>query len=283
VAGAPPTLDARTARARLERVRRGDPGIRAVLVAAHPDDETLGASVLLSRLPSTVVLHVTDGAPADARLRSPSAPPSRAAYADLRRRECLAALGVAGIGADRVLSLGAEDQRAAFALAPLTRRLERLLACLRPAVVITHAYEGGHPDHDAAAFVTQLAVARLAGAGAPAPARLEMASYHGLGGRWTTGAFLPGTGDAPADDGAVALAPDDLDRKRRMLACFPSQRRVIETFAVAREALRLAPRYDFVAPPHPGVLWYEQLGWPLTGERWRALASEAAAGLAGCR
>jgi LmbE family N-acetylglucosaminyl deacetylase len=285
VAGAPASRDAETDRARLERVRRGDAGLRAVLVAGHPDDETLGASLLLARLPSTVVVHLTDGAPADARLRSPSAPASRAAYADLRRRECLAALAIAGLGADRVLSLGAEDQQAAFALPALTRRLERLLARVRPAVVVTHAYEGGHPDHDAAALATQLAARRLAGARPAAPTRLEMTSYHGLGGRFVTGAFLPGpaTGDGAADDAPVVLSAADLDRKRRMLACYASQRQVIETFALEREAVRLAPTYDFTAPPHPGALRYEQLGWPLTGDRWRALAAEATAALAACR
>jgi hypothetical protein len=41
------------------------PGAHVVLIAAHPDDEVIGAtSVLLSNLAVTI-LHTTDGAPAD--------------------------------------------------------------------------------------------------------------------------------------------------------------------------------------------------------------------------
>jgi hypothetical protein len=38
----------------------------------------------------------------------------------------------------------------------------------------------------------------------------------------------------------------------------------------------MAPRYDFTRPPHRGQLYYETLGWPMTGERFRQLAREAA-------
>jgi LmbE family N-acetylglucosaminyl deacetylase len=40
--------------------------------------------------------------------------------------------------------------------------------------VITHPYEGGHPDHDACAFAVQYAARRLKKAGHAAPARLEL-------------------------------------------------------------------------------------------------------------
>ena len=36
-----------------------------------------------------------------------------------------------------------------------------------------------------------------------------------------------------------------------------------------RERFRPTPGYDFSRPPHPGLLWYERLGWPLDGARWR--------------
>ena len=64
----------------------------AVLVAAHPDDEMLGASWLLSRLPDCHIVHVTDGAPRDPALRAPQTPGSREAYARLREKESFAAL-----------------------------------------------------------------------------------------------------------------------------------------------------------------------------------------------
>jgi hypothetical protein len=38
--------------------------------------------------------------------------------------------------------------------------------------------------------------------------------------------------------------------------------------------LRAAPSYDFSQPPHAGQLWYECLGWRMTGTKWRELAAE---------
>jgi len=55
--------------------------------------------------------------------------------------------------------------------------------------VVTHPYEGGHPDHDAAAFVTCMRCGSRGKRETPLLA-MEMTSYHGVGGKLTVGAFL---------------------------------------------------------------------------------------------
>src|SRR4029077_3455583 len=71
------------------------------------------------------------------------------------------------------------DQQAAFRLAELARRLAALFAERGIAVVLTHACEGGHPDHDAVAFAVHGA-ARLFSSGrlaaAPASTRSSVGS-----------------------------------------------------------------------------------------------------------
>jgi hypothetical protein len=67
---------------------------------------------------------------------------------------------------------------------------------------------------------------------------------------------------------------DELDepqqrRKRQMLACFRTQQAILGAFPVERERFRLAPRYDFALPPHPGPLYYELHDWGMTGDRFR--------------
>src|ERR1051325_5216230 len=42
-------------------------GSRLAIVAAHPDDETIGAGAYLARLSQAIFIHVTDGAPRDMR------------------------------------------------------------------------------------------------------------------------------------------------------------------------------------------------------------------------
>lgn len=247
------------------------PGL--LIVAAHSDDETLGASWLLRHVAETWVLHLTDGAPRDAALRSSAAPRTREGYARLREEEAVAALARAGLPRGRLLSLGVVDQEAVLALAPLSRRLTALIAELRPAALVTHPYEGGHPDHDAAAFVAHAAAALMASMGGASPRLLEMTSYHRRDGVFVTGEFLPHTRGGPIS--TVELSAEELAIKREMLECYASQAQVLAAFRMDRERYRLAPRYDFSLPPHPGPPNYEALGWAMTGARWRELARAA--------
>ena len=265
---------------------RMDPANAPVVLAAHPDDETIGVGALLSHLPGSVVIHTTDGAAqgeghgfASQRERG-----ARQAYAQTRRVEVVHALALAGVTANRVHCLGANDQEASFHLAPLSLRLVRFLHDLHPRMLVTHSYEGGHPDHDATAFIAHAAVALLRRSGGEVPTRLEMTSYNAGSRRLAVADFLQ-VCDAAApplrDDGVVehVLAPEERDLKRRMFACFETQRRLLESFPLTIERVRPAPAYAFGRAPHVGLLHYETLKWQLTGDRWRRLAGAAQAEL----
>ncbi|HVL70339.1 MAG TPA: PIG-L family deacetylase, partial [Beijerinckiaceae bacterium] len=135
----------------------------------------------------------------------------------------------------------------------------------RPAAVVTHAYEGGHPDHDAVAFAVH-AVAR------PLGIEIVEAPLYRLGADgWDLQSF-------PDDDGiAVPLAPEARELKRRMLAAHASQAATLSGFGTERELFRAAPTHDFETLPNGGRLLYERHPWGLTGERWRALVRAARA------
>lgn len=270
---------------------------RVLVVAAHPDDETIGCGGLLLGLSGRArayVVHVTDGAPRDRRFVPQGVEASREGYASIRRAEVIKALSLAAIGKERLYSLGAIDQEASFELVRLVRALAELLLEIRPDFVVSHAYEGGHPDHDAASFVTH-------GAFASAAPRLlravlvEMSSYHGEPGHLVTGRFLQrGDSQPPIDtrsaiealtslrgedhDGIeirFSLSPRLSEKKRSMLRCFETQRDILAPFGIESEMLRRAPRHDFSRPPHAGPLHYERLGWPMTGLRFRRRIEEA--------
>jgi LmbE family N-acetylglucosaminyl deacetylase len=252
-------------------------GPAALVLAAHPDDETLGASSVVARARRCLVVHLTDGAPRDPALRAPGYRRDRAEYALARRGELTAAMALAGVGPERLHALGATDGEAIEESVPLARRLAALVDELRPRRLVTHGYEGGHPDHDAAALVARAALRLLARAGRPAPPLLEMAVYHGGPGRLVTLDFLP-AGGVPTYTVALDAAAER--RKRSMLACFESQRDVLGWFgSLAVERLRPAPAADFARPPHEGPLWYERLGFALTPYDWRARAARALAAL----
>lgn len=228
---------------------------RLVVVAAHPDDETVGAASLLFRAGASSVVHLTDGAPRDPAAR-PVGWVDRASYARRRREEALAALADAGLAPDRVVCLGAVDQELVDVLAPVARELAAILARLEPRFVVTHPLEGGHPDHDAAAVAVRAALSILSRAGEEVPRLAEMTSYHLAGGRLVTGEFLPGP---PSIRHRLTAA--ERERKRRMLDRYASQAEVLAAFGVEEERFRLAPPVSLSAAPHRPPLHYEVRGW----------------------
>ncbi|ACG72310.1 LmbE family protein [Anaeromyxobacter sp. K] len=245
-----------------------------LVIAAHPDDETIGAASLLLRHRAAVV-HVTDGAPRDPALRAGGAANGREAYARLRRDEALAALAEARLRAADVIGLGVVDQEASEAIAAVARDLAALVRSLRPRLVVTHAFEGGHPDHDATALAVRSARALLARTPGGAPALAEMTSYHrGPDGAVVTGAFLP----SRAAERVRWLEPAARETKRRMLAAYASQRETLAPFRADVERFRSAPPLDPARRPHPGALHYEAMGWA-TFDALAARARRAAASL----
>jgi LmbE family N-acetylglucosaminyl deacetylase len=246
-------------------------------VSAHPDDAVIGAAARLPALEGRCsFVHVTDGAPHDMRDAASAGFSSREAYARARVAEVHAALARAGVTSDLCTQLEVIASEAVRHAAGIARALAALFA-LRPTdVVVTHPYEGGHPDHDATALAVHTAVRLAEHASGRRPVLVEMTSYHaGICGM-RTGAFLPGTGDPPR---TIRLSPGARLLKREMLACLETQRHMLTPFMCDVERFRLAPQYDFTRPPHDGPLYYERFDWGMDGGLWRDLAARALASL----
>jgi LmbE family N-acetylglucosaminyl deacetylase len=199
------------------------------------------------------------------------------AYRDARAAELRSALRAGGIEQPQLHPLGIPDQQASLRLCEITCRLAALLAELAPEAILTHPYEGGHPDHDACAFAVHYAVALQAKDKAPTPVIFEGAFYHASPHGIETSTFMPAPG-APAER-TLTLDPDERARKRTILDCFTSQRETLKLFPLEQERFRLAPRYDFTQAPHANGFLYDRYSWGIHSQRFLELAAAAHADL----
>lgn len=242
---------------------------RVALVVAHPDDETLAVGGQLPRLEGLTIVHVTDGAPPDLNDARAKGFTSAETYAAARRRELARAMALAGVPPSAMVGLDVPDQGAVRVMADIADRLCLIFAERGIEVVLTHAYEGGHPDHDAVAFAVHAAARRTSAE------VVEMPFYRAGPEGWIRQSFaMPATGEAPAEI-VRPLSPSELACKRAMLAAFGTQQDVLEAFTETAERFRPAPPTDFGVLPNDGQLLYETFGWSFTGEHWLAAVAEA--------
>lgn len=230
------------------------------LVAAHPDDETLGAGARMACLHRLTLIHLTDGAP---RAKGEDC----ATIAAQRERELSASLQASDVAPQRRIAYGHPDQESIRHLPEIVQALRRDLAGM--SAVLTHAYEMGHPDHDTAALAVHAACALLGCGTGARPAIIEFPSYH-LGAHGTRfGAFWR---DSRRREWIATLDVRERERKARALACFVSQREMLRNFPLGLERFRRAPDYGFHEPAPPRAAWYDERGWPIDSHAWRELA-----------
>jgi len=197
---------------------------------------------------------------------SRTSPMTRESYARARRREVVNALAHIGITPERCRGLGYVDGEASLQLTELVFDVADLIDEMRPEILITHPYEGGHSDHDATAFAVHLACGVLRRDNVPTPLVLELTSYHNFSGQRRVFSFLPFLG---TDSRTIELNESEKVLKRRMYDEFASQKLCLEGFPISIERFRPAPRYQFTAAPHEGQLDYERYCTVISGAQWR--------------
>ncbi len=186
----------------------GCPGL--VVVAPHPDDETLGLGATAAQLAASgvdvQVVSVSDGSAA----RPGASPLQRIRLESRRRSELLRATGVLGIRPP--VSLGLPDGQLADHEDGLTDLLVEILEDAAPRAWCAATWRGdGHPDHEAVGRAAAAACARTGAALVEYPVWM----WH-----WAS----PTDPAVPWDRAyTVPLAGSALGRKRHAAQCFRSQ------------------------------------------------------------
>jgi LmbE family N-acetylglucosaminyl deacetylase len=222
---------------------------RTLIVVAHPDDEAIGCGVLLQRLSHATVAFMTDGAPADPYFWDKFG--SRNAYAEARARESKQALDATRA---EILRFGARDQQLMFHLDAAMDWLRQVVTIQKPQSLLTHAYEGGHPDHDCCSFLCDMISREFA-----VPV-WEMPLYSRVTGKLVRQSL-------PRDVDAFSLTATirEEEQKRRMIAAYKSQEEFLQTFDTTTERYAVHPKHDYARRPHAGKLNYECWGWEIAG------------------
>lgn len=253
VTAAPPTIQLRS----LQLAERMG---RTLLLVPHFDDEC-AAGALLRQLPEATVLFLTDGAPRDPYFWRRYG--SREGYSALRKQESLETLNSCGVR--NVFTLddipgakSAADQELYRSLLPAFAAVQSLATRLSPKTILAPAFEGGHPDHDAASFLAAQ-LARQFGA-----QHWELPYYHRKpDGSVRQQEFLQHL--SSNCEVTLWLSDTEIQQKRAMWSQYQSQCAVLREFAVEKEIYRPAPAYAWNRNPHRGLLNYEAWHWSAKG------------------
>jgi LmbE family N-acetylglucosaminyl deacetylase len=237
-------------------------GTTLVLVA-HPDDEVVACGMLMQKMRRAIVVFATDGAPREESFWKQYG--SRQAYAAVRREEAQQVMGSIGACpiflADGVKG-GITDQELFQNLPAAITQAKAIVSQVQPDCILTPAYEGGHPDHDAACFIGS-----VLGRHANLPVWESPLYHRKANGRFVVQSFAEQTGgerelrtDDPTGEGSK-----EKEKKIAMFQVYKSQGLVLDTFRPEVETFRPLANYDFTLPPLPWKLNYEHWGWNVTG------------------
>lgn len=240
-----------------------------LVVAAHPDDEVIGAGVLLRDAKRATVVVVSNGALEDT---------SYSRFGRNRARDVARARSLEIANAFKhlnrpVLEFGIPDQRIIYRVPEVSLRIQDTIEADNYDYVVTHAYEGGHPDHDATALAVHCACQLIQERSGASPPIIEMTSYwlEGEATVYDRFRYVNGAGEVLT----FSLSEGDKLFKRSLFKCYPTQERILRRFPIEVERFRVAPVYNFLEAPQGDQLGYERwLDYP-TPQAWRRAAARA--------
>jgi LmbE family N-acetylglucosaminyl deacetylase len=227
---------------------------KVLVFVAHPDDESIGCSGLLQRADSSLVVFAVDGAPPHYGFEQNFG--SLRSYSDTRYLEASRALACVPQSEFRRLTKPDEsyfqDQHLFLDLPAAYAGLKQRILEYSPDLIVTHACEGGHIDHDACHILAARAASELG---------FETWEFP-LYWRTTLGRNIFQRFRSPLSaEVLLTLSQAELDRKKLMLSRYPTQNKLTSVFQLESERFRPLSTQK-----------YERLSWrnyPFENRTWR--------------
>jgi len=218
---------------------------RVLVLAAHPDDETIACSGLLQRANDALVVLAVDGAPPRYGFEKKFG--SLQTYSDMRFREASRALEFVSCCSLRRLVRPNEtpfvDQHLFLDLSEAFTCLVQIARAFSPDLIVSHAFEGGHIDHDACHVLAQRAAHALGTQCLEFPVYWK--SEYGKD-------IFQQFRESRQNEFALHLSQQELLIKRRMLAEYRSQVKVTSVFHTELEHFRPISK-----APLTNVAWHK--------------------------
>jgi N-acetylglucosamine malate deacetylase 2 len=231
---------------------------RIFLLVAHPDDETISCGGLLQRASQGLVLFAVNGAPRGYGFERRFG--SLQAYSEERFREASRALDLIPhcshaklVRKDGTLFA---DQHLFLELPEAFASLRRVARNFSPDLLVSHAFEGGHIDHDACHVLAKQAACALSIPHLEFPLYWKNAEGMDIFQRFR---------ENRNDEIVLPLSPREVLVKRGMLAEYKTQRSLASVFSVEMERFRPMDQCDFSS-----ALWSR---YPFEN-RWRQMKAE---------
>jgi LmbE family N-acetylglucosaminyl deacetylase len=230
---------------------------KVLVFVAHPDDESIACAGLMQRARRALVVFAVDGAPPYYRFEKKFG--SLRAYSDCRFREAAAALATIPDCSYRRLTRPDGtyfvDQHLFLEMPEAFASLLNLAREFSPDWIVSHAFEGGHLDHDTCHVLAKHAAATLG------IESLEFPLY------WRSaenGDCFQRFREKQQDESALQLSAQELLTKRRMVAEYRSQQTLTSVFQQEIERFRRLVSEDCSRP-----VWSE---YPFENRRkpWKA-------------
>ncbi len=190
---------------------------RALVIAPHPDDEAVGAAVLMRRLheagiPVTLVFATT-GVPESSQVDNSLVEAAGGIEAYRATRAAEGASAVALYGVEETVRLAWSSRSIIGAMDDVDYALDDVVTARGASVLLGPAFEGGHPDHDALHCICAGVASRR---GLPF---WQYAGYHWKDGTLRCQEFYP-----PAQsDCWFDLSPREVALKQCAIAQYKSQ------------------------------------------------------------
>lgn len=215
-----------------------DEHMAKMYVFAHEDDEMNVAIRIVTQLRNGNEIYcvwVTDGS-------------KGGAAADVRQKESQEVMDLLGVPRDHLFFLGYHDQEAYQHLDEIISDLSGIAQKIRPDEIMSHAYEGGHIDHDVVSFVSTQVAAEIG------IVHYEFPDSNMVGGQTRINEFLP---DNRSPVQYTPYTDELFSLKMKLYNMYPSQKKSTSYSMLyldkrkmrkKGEPFRVAPAYDYSRP-----------------------------------